>query len=165
MHFRHFWRCSQVANLFKLIKQGLVLCAQSKKATAAVMNCQNLLPGWLCLLYTETEKSQRNLGTEHCKMKMRRGRKFGDILCLLQNLQTSSAVIWRRTLSLAATLWLQNERKINLALILFSAVTLHILWFFRGIILFDLHNQHLGNECEWHLTNEETEINEDDKIM
>lgn len=99
-------------------------------------------------------------------MKVQGGRKFEDMLCHLQNLQTSSTVVWRRTLSLAATLCLQNERKINLALILFSAVTLHILWWvFRGIILFDLHNQHLDNECEWHLTNEETEINEDDKIM
>lgn len=64
MHFQHFWRCSHVANLFKLIKQGLVLYTQSKRrrSTAPVKNWQNLLPGWLGLLHTETERSQRNPG-------------------------------------------------------------------------------------------------------
>lgn len=85
--------------------------------------------------YTQRQReAKETLVTEYCQMKMRGGRKFGDILCHLQN--SSSTAVWRRPLSLAATLCLQNERKVNLALIWFSTVTLHILWWvFRGIIL------------------------------
>lgn len=55
-----FWRCSHVANLFKLIKQSLGFRTQSEKETrASPINWRSLRQHWLV---SHTEQDEGNPG-------------------------------------------------------------------------------------------------------